>query len=135
MKRKIIYSILVMVMALPTIMKAQSPSTPVIYKEWALLGESKTQMDVSYRVIKCTTINQVHLFIFNENPADQTAIFDVEITNNSDGLKFTKSINYALKSAMMYKAECDSDASFDALKLDLPSSYDPTNLTVKITFK
>ncbi len=135
MKRKFFYSFIVLMLALPSLSKAQSADTTVIYKEWALVGESKTFLDVSYRIIKCTNVNQVHLFIFNENPADQTANFEVEITNTSDGQKFTKDISFAAKKASMNKAECNSDSSLDSLKLDLPSAYDPTKITVKITFK
>lgn len=135
MKRKILYSLLIVMMALPALVKAQSPGNPVIYKEWASLGESSTQMDVSYRVIKCTSVNQIHLQVFNENPNDQTAHFELEITNTADGQKFNKEIIFATKRAEMYTAECNSDTALNVLKLDLPSSYDPTNLTLKITFK
>lgn len=132
MKRKFLVPLIAILMALPAITKAQSP---VIYKEWALLGESKTFLDVSYRIIKCTSVVQIHLNVFNESPNDQTATFDVEVTNNSDGLKFTKTITHSLKLATMYKADCDSDSSLEDLKIDLPNGYDPTNITTKITFK
>jgi hypothetical protein len=107
----------------------------IIYKEWAFLGESSTQIDVSYRVIRCSTENEIHLQIFNENPNDQVAHFDVAITNNSDGAKFTKEITFSLDKAKIYRAECGSDTSLSALKIALPSGYDPANLTVKLTFK
>ncbi len=135
MKRKFLIPLFAILMALPALTKAQSDGNPVIYKEWALLGESKTFLDVSYRIIKCTSVVQIHLNVFNESPKDQTANFDIEITNNNDGQKVTKSITYSLKMATMYKADCDSESSFDALKIDLPNGYDPTNITTKITFK
>ena len=135
MKRKIVSYFIALLLAFPAIVHAQSPSTPVIYKDWMSLEESLTQIDVSYRVIKCASVNQIHLLVFNENNTDQTAHFELEIINNSNGLKFIKEISYATIKTTIYKAECDSDTSFDKLKIDLPSSYDPNNLTVKITYK
>jgi len=119
----------------PSIVKAQTQSNPVIYKDWESLEESLTQIDVSFRVIKCTTIPQIHLLVFNENSTDQNAHFELEIINTSNGVSFKKEINYAATKATIYKAECDSDISLDKLKIDLPSNYDPSNIKVKITYK
>lgn len=116
-----------------TELKAQS--TPVVYKDWEMLIESNTLLDVSYRVIKCDATPQIHLLIFNENVFDQTAAFDLEITDVASGQKFVKSINFSAKKTTVYKALCDSDASLNALKFDLPSGYNPASLTVKITLK
>ena len=135
MKRKVLLALIIMIMAAPAISYAQAPVAPVIYKDWESLEESLTHIDVSYRVIKCASVNQIHLLVFNENITDQTAHFEIEITNKSNGLKFTKEISYAMLKATIYKAECDSDSSLDKLKIDLPSSYDPNDLTVKITYK
>lgn len=135
MKRKILYSLFIVIMSLPVCVKAQTSGTPLIYKDWETLMESNTQLDVSYRVIKCTSVKQVHLMILNENIVDQTANFMLEITNNNDGTKFSKEIIFETKKVTLYKAECDSDNSLDKLKIDLPETYDPQNLTVKVTFK
>lgn len=114
-------------------LKAQTE--PVVYKDWEMLIESNTLLDVSYRVVKCTSTPQIHLLIFNENVYDQTAAFDLEITDSSTGQKFTKSISFSTKKATVYKAMCDSDASLNALKFDLPAGYNPSTLSVKITLK
>lgn len=135
MKRKVLFALIIMIMAAPAISSAQAPAAPVIYKDWESLKESLTQIDVSYRVIKCSAVTQIHLLVFNESTTDQNTHFEIEITNNSNGLKFTKEISYATLKATIYKAECDSDSSLDKLKIDLPSSYDPNDLTVKITYK
>lgn len=100
-----------------------------------MLIESPTLIDVSYRVIKCDAAAQIHLMVFNENTTDQTAHFDLEITNTDTGEKFTKEISFAAKKATVFKALCDSDASLDALKINLPDNYNPKALTLKLTFK
>lgn len=136
MKKKIFYSFIVILLALPALVKAQMvPVNPTIYKEWFLLGESSTQLDVSARILKCTSTNQVHLQIFNENPNNQTAHFDIEIKNNADGVKFITEISFAAQKAAIHTANCTSDASLEALKINLPATYDPTNITIKIIFK
>lgn len=135
MKRKILYSLLIVMMALPALVKAQSPGNPVIYKDWEMIIESTTLLDVSFRVIKCDTANQIHLMIFNENTMSQTAHFDLEITNTDSGEKFTKEINFAATKATVHKALCDFDASLEALKFNIPANFNPGSLTVKLTFK
>lgn len=132
MKRKFLIPLIAILMSLPAITKAQSP---VIYKDWEMIVESPTLMDVSYRVLKCETANQVHLMIFNENSIPQVAHFDLEITNTESGEKFTKEINFSCTKATVYKALCESDSSLDLLKINLPANFNPAGLTVKLTFK
>jgi hypothetical protein len=120
-----------------TVSNAQSrPETTrdEIIKEWAFLGESKTQLDVSYRVIKCSGTGEVHIQIFNENPKDQVARFDIEITN-TDGTKFTKEITYSVDKAAIVQPACDSEPYLNDLKISVPANYDLQNLKVKIIFK
>ncbi len=135
MKRKFLYAVIAALVALPGLTKAQSPAEPVIYSNWEMLIESTTLIDISYRVIKCETTPQVHLMIFNENSIDQTAHFEIEISNGTTGEKFTKEINFAAKKATVFKALCESDSSLDPLKINLPANYDPGAIKIKITFK
>ena len=132
MKRKFLVPLIAILIALPAITKAQGP---VIYKDWEMIIESTTLMDISYRVIKCDTANQIHLLIFNENSIDQVAHFDLEITNTDNGEKYTKEINFSCTKATVYKALCESDATMDPLKINLPANFNPAGLTVKLTFK
>ena len=106
----------------------------VVYKEWAMLGESKTFIDVDYRVLKCGGLNQVHISIFNENPKDQEAHFIIEILGVEEQ-KISKEIRLPLKAALMYRPECKGDPALKSLKIDLPADFDPSKLTVKINFK
>ena len=135
MKRKILYSLIVMLLALPALVKAQAPASPVIYKEWTPFGEQGNEIEVEYRVIKCVDVNQIHLFLFNENNLDKNLQFSIEITNVDNNEKYTKEISFQATKFKMYKPLCDSDASLDALKINIPASFNPANLTLKITFK
>jgi hypothetical protein len=120
-----------------TFLKAQSgtetPKDEVI-KEWAFLGESRTQLDISYRLVLCAGKGQVHLQIFNENPQAQVARFNIEIVN-ADGLKFTKEVSFAVEKAAIVQAACNGETSLDDLKISIPANYDIRNLKVKISFK
>ena len=135
MKRKFLYSFVILLLTLPCLVNAQSSPEPVIYQDWKFLGENPQQIEIEYRIIKCSTIPQVHLYLFNENPVEKTVLLTVEITNNDDNQKITKEVTFKAALGGMFKALCDSDASLDALKVDVPSGYNPANLTVKITLK
>jgi hypothetical protein len=112
--------------------KAQSNDPNTVYKAWAMLGESSAHIDVSYRVVRCgiSSPNQVHLEVFNENPAAQTVNMTIVVKNNATNASFSSTVSQSVASAAIVKADC----SGSALKIDLPSNYDPTNLTVTVTF-
>ena len=135
MKRKFLYSFVILLLTLPCLVNAQSSPEPVIYQDWKFLGENPQQLEIEYRIIKCTDTPQLHLFIFNENIVDKTVQLLVEITNKDDNQKVTLEVTFLADKMKMYKALCDSDTSLDALKLNIPIGYNPANLSVKITFK
>lgn len=115
--------------------KAQNnPNT--IYKEWVMLGESATHVDVSCRIVKCglTTPNQIHLSVFNESASAQTTNMTIVVKNNATNTSFSTQISYTSAVAALVKADCSSSTSTNSLKIDLPAGYDPNNLTVTITF-
>ena len=122
-------------MTLPCLVNAQTSPDPVIYKDWQFLGENPQQIEIEYRIIKCTDTPQLHLFIFNENIVDKTVQLSIEITNKDDNQKVTLDLTFLADKMKMYKALCDSDASLESLKLNIPVGYNPANLSVKITFK
>ncbi len=133
MKRLIVTLVLLFTVSCFTELGAQT--NPVVYKDWTVLGESKTQIDVSYRVLKCSTVPQVHLFLFNENPNEQTADFELEITDGATENKVVKHIVFKLEKGGISQASCISVASLDALKIDLPTGYNPLTVSFKLTFK
>lgn len=111
------------------------PKEEVVYKNWDKLGESSNHIDVFGRVIKCSNTNQVHLMIFNESSVDQVSKFVIEVTNPATQQKFSKEVSFSTIKATVYKAECNSDASTNVLKIDLPEGYDPTQVKIAIEFK
>ncbi|KAF0242729.1 MAG: hypothetical protein FD136_97 [Chitinophagaceae bacterium] len=135
MKTSLLKLFIAVLLALPAMSNAQTPGNPVIYKDWEMIVESLTLIDVSYRSIKCVSTNQVHLMIFNENSKPQKALFDLEITDVATGEKFTKEINFDCATATVYKALCESETALDPLKINLPTNFNPSAITVKVTFK
>lgn len=111
---------------------AQEPDT--VYQHWLFLGEDTSRIDVSYRVVKCTSTsgNQVHLSVFNENPTAKAVSFTVTVKDNSSNATTTHQVSYQAAAAAMDRADCSS--SYSNLKINLPSGYNPANLTVSITF-
>lgn len=114
---------------------SNSPKEEVVYKNWDKLGESSNHIDVFARVIKCTNTAQVHLMVFNESSIDQVSKFSIEITNTADNQKTTKEVSFSTTKATIYKADCNSEAGMESLKIDLPAGYDPANVTIKVNFK
>lgn len=112
-----------------------NPKEETVYKNWDKIGESNNHIDVFARVIKCTSANQVHLMVFNESAIDQVSKFVIEVTNPATQQKFTKEVSFSTVKASIYKAECNSDASTNALKIDLPEGYDPAQVKIAIEFK
>lgn len=111
---------------------AQEPDS--VYKNWNILGEdTANHVDISYRIVQCTSTsaNQVHLSVFNENPSTKSVSFTVTIKDNSSNATSTSQISYQVSPAAMDRADCSSSGS---LKINIPSGYNPANLTVSITF-
>jgi|GEM_PF-2092574 len=111
------------------------PKDEVVYKNWDKLGESSNHIDVFARVIKCTSASQVHLMIFNESSVDQVSKFVIEVTHPATQQKFSKEVSFSIIKATITKAECNSDASTNVLKIDLPEGYDPAQVKIAIEFK
>lgn len=135
MKRNFLFPFVFLLMTLPALVNAQTSPDPVIYQDWKFLGENPQQIEIEYRIIKCSDTPQVHLFIFNENGVDKTVQLSIEITNKDDNQKVTSDFTFLAGRMKMYKALCDSDASLESLKINVPTGYNPANLSVKITFK
>jgi len=109
-------------------------SMPIIYKDWTVLDESKSRVEVSYRILKCNAINQIHLSVNNKNISDQAVIFSIQVIDNLNKLSFSKQVMQVSEHLKTNKAECGNDNIVDALKIDLPDTYEPNNLTVIAKF-
>lgn len=141
MKRKILYSLIVMLLALPALVKAQapspspSPSTPLIYKDWKRVIETADHTEISTRVIRCNlmTPNQVHILLFNEAGVAKVVNFKVQITNKIDNKTFSKKITFNTAPYQMVFTDCSDNPVFSTFRIDLPNDYNPQNLDIVIT--
>lgn len=106
---------------------------PLIMKDWQMLGESLSHIDVSYRIVNCNDKSQVHLKLLSESDKNETISFDIGITNKLDGKSLSKSFTVAINSMQKVQATC-LNADGD-LAIVLPESYYVMNLDVTITFK
>ncbi len=136
MKRKFLYSIVFLLLALPSMVDAQvqSPSA-TIYQPWTKLGESKTMMDVSGQVIRChpDSAAQLHLNVFNENSADQVAHFTILLTNPLTLEQVTKEVSRNAEKYAMAIATCD-DSNYPDLRMNIPTGWDPATVKITLTF-
>jgi hypothetical protein len=104
-----------------------------VYKDWQVNPESKNEVQVSYRLVKCQGVNQVHLKLVSSNAANQLVEFTVTISN-SETESITKNVSYSVSNGSATAASCSS-ISLGALKVDMPGGYDPSKVSVKISFK
>jgi hypothetical protein len=126
--------IFLVISLLPFVSAAQTSNKETYFQHWQMLGESKSKIDVFYRVINCGTgPNQLHIKIYNESMLDQMAKFDLEIVN-VNGKKITRSIEFDTKKATNYVALCESD-EMNILKIDLPDEFYAYGLKVNFNFK
>jgi hypothetical protein len=106
----------------------------VIYVDWTHVAESRTHYEITYRLLKCGGVNQVHLVLFNESEA-QKATFSLELVNESTKETTIKEVSFEMAKLKMYRAYCDGDPKLDGLRINLPEGYDPKNTSVKVIFK
>lgn len=108
----------------------------VFYSDWIVLEESSRMLDVSYRVLKCPGANadQIYLNLFNENKDVTTTSFELEVTDVQSGnsKKYLIS-NYQIDFGSMHIPDCANN-DYAELRLDLPTGFDPENITVEIYY-
>jgi hypothetical protein len=107
---------------------------PVVYKNWLILGESRTHLDVTYRIVRCDGINKAELKITSENNVDTVLRCTVNIINLSTGDKVVKEINLPVASFSILSPGCGATNPFPDLAIILPASFDPGNITATIIF-
>lgn len=114
---------------------AQS-GTETVYKDWLRAAESANHVDVSTRIVQCDAASapQVQLFIFNEGSNNPVVSMNVLITNNDGNQSFTTTVVKSVEKGTMIQPKCDSDTATEGLKINLPEGYNPSNLTISVTF-
>jgi chemotaxis methyl-accepting protein methylase len=104
-----------------------------IYKDWEVFPEGKNAIEVSYRILECQGINQVHFKLFNSGETDQQVEFLVTV-KTSETTVFTKTVRFNALKRNIVEASC-SAISLDALKLDLHKEIEPNKVSVSIMYK
>jgi hypothetical protein len=104
-------------------------------KGWTSGGESAAHIDVTYQIVKCSSTGnaELHLQLFNEKTAADTAKLNVLIADAALGQSFTTPVTKSLGVMEMLTAECGSTA-LSNFKIAIPAAYDPAAVTVTITF-
>lgn len=128
--------LLLLVFSLIALMNQQSFSQTqpsqngTVIKDWQKMSVSSQEIEVSYSVVNCNNVNQLSLKLLNKKTTGRTAKFRVDIINTGNGERFTKEVNVPLLASQEIKGDC----SVSALKIELPTNYNPANIYVAVTF-
>lgn len=136
MKGKIIYSFIMMLLALPAFVKAQAqPTSSTVYQNWKMLGESPTNYEVSARIVKChpDSALQMHVEIFNEGAGSQVCHFIITIKNPSTNEQIIKEINYTAALGELAMPTCENSDK-PTLRFNAPVGWNPETIQYTITF-
>lgn len=107
---------------------------PVVYQNWLILGESKTHLDVSFRIVRCDGLNKAELKIRSENNTEAVLHCTVNIINAATNDKIVKEINLPVASFTVLAPGCGATNPFPDLAIELPASFNPANITATIIF-
>lgn len=107
----------------------------IIFQPMRILGESSTHVDVSGAIVRCDSTNQIHLKVFNESNISQVAVFELYVTNTTDGTHFSKSVSIPMMSPLQHiEGNCSGDSQLADLIINLPATYNPSNTTMNVNF-
>jgi hypothetical protein len=115
---------------------AQS-SYPAISQNWSQIFEDESiMMEISVQVIQCDSTSDTAVFVevFNETPSNDTAKFDLTMTNPDNGNTQTATISFYIEGAHIERPECGSSDNA-SLRLSLPSGWDPETVELSVTYK
>lgn len=110
------------------------PLNPIIYQGWKILGEGSNHLDVSYQILKCDTVNKVHLKITSESNTNEVLHCTVKIVNLLNNENIVRQITMPVSTFQVLQPNCGNNTALQELVFDLPVSYNPMNITAIITF-
>lgn len=116
-----------------TIIAAQQSFSQIVHQPMRIIGESKTHIDVSGTIVRCDTVNQIHLKVFNESNATQGTNFKLTIINSENGKQFSKSISVS-SLAPTKSLEGNCAGSNSDLIIILPKDFNPNKIAFTILF-
>jgi len=111
--------------------------TPVIHQDWTSFEESSKFLDVAYCIVQCTPTSKalIHLELMNENHNVTHTTFVLHIKDVGTGQ--TKDVtvsNYNIPYMHIHRPEC-TNADYQDLRIEVPSGFNPADLTLEITYK
>ena len=130
MFKRLLFIVLVSVASTASYSQPSPVSAETVYKEWQVLPDSKNMVEIFYCVVKCNGVNKVQLMVFNDGAMDQNIQISLAIINNTDNQTISVNKKFHAQKGVFHKATCDSDL-LSELKIVLPDSYDPFNISVK----
>lgn len=133
-KKKKFKTLLVMIMFLVTGFSYSQSNSETI-KDWTTLEEADFLVDVSYKVVKCSSTNnpEVLLNVFNESGIKTTFGFTLHLkdaNNNEENIV----LDLSVPQAKMWIASCENN-QYPQLKFSVPSHLDASSLSITITYK
>jgi len=104
-----------------------------VVQDWKVLKEIGNEIDVAYRIASCDLGKaSLQLSVFNESLEDQDLKLKLKISDKDSGQSFEKEIILSAKKMMIYKGDCLAGAAGDALRVEIPMGYNPSQLKVSI---
>lgn len=133
--RKLLFAFVVLFATLQVSSQSNTPTNEIVYKEWELIGESESMIEVSARVLKCNpqSATQLHLEIFNESSNDQTAHFKITLTNPDTNAQEVHTISLAVVKGAIVKPNCENN-DLPGLRINIPTNWDPATVKIALTF-
>ena len=106
----------------------------IVLRNWQILGESSQHMDVSSRLVRCDSVNQLQLKVFNESNADQSITFQVTVTNSLTNENIIRNITVFVLKLQELAPACTGNNQLPELKIELPGSFNPLAISAIIIF-
>jgi hypothetical protein len=108
---------------------------PEVIKDWTVLEEADYLVDVSYKIVKCSTASnpEILLNVFNESGIKTNFGFTLHLkdaNNNTEDVV----LDLSVPQATMHIASCENN-QYPKLKFNVPTGIDVTNLSITITYK
>lgn len=111
---------------------SQQLYSQAIFQPTRILGE-RNHLVVSGIVLKCDTLNQIHLKVLNNGTVDIDADFDLIITNTKTGKFISKDVKITkIKPNQVFEGTCKG--GYTDLVFKLPSGYDIGNIAMMVNF-
>lgn len=106
-----------------------------VLKDWTTLEEADFLVDVSYKVVKCSSTSnpEILLNVFNESGIKTSFGFTLHFKDANNNSKDVV-LDLNVPQAKMHIASCENN-QYEDLKFEVPSGIDASSLSITITYK